>query len=75
MASLTLRRVLSRTLGAPLITRDTVMGDTPARRATTSMVGADWRTGARGLSFTGLPDLDVGANCERYLFAAPPGWP
>jgi hypothetical protein len=32
--------VLSRTLPWPLMTRETVMGDTPASRATSSMVTA-----------------------------------
>jgi hypothetical protein len=63
MASLTLLRVASRTLGAPLITRDTVIGDTPAWRATTSMVGADWRAVSRGLSFKSFSDCGFGADC------------
>ena len=37
----TMERVEGRTLASPLMTRDTVIGDTPAWRATSLIVGAD----------------------------------
>ncbi len=40
MARITMSRVASRTLSSPLVTRDTVMGETPALRATSWMVTA-----------------------------------
>src|SRR5688572_2383998 len=39
MARWTISRILASTLGAPLITRDTVARDTPAASATWSIVG------------------------------------
>jgi len=39
MAAFTLSYTTGRTLRPPLITRDTVPRDTPARRATSSIVG------------------------------------
>jgi hypothetical protein len=40
IAVFTASRVAGRTLLSPLMTRDTVIGDTPARRATSLIVGA-----------------------------------
>jgi hypothetical protein len=50
MAALTASRVTGRTLFSPLITRDTVMAETPARAATSLMVGGRFRRRAGVIS-------------------------
>ncbi|WP_246048439.1 hypothetical protein [Hankyongella ginsenosidimutans] len=40
MAASTVARVSARTLASPLMTRETVIGETPAVRATSLIVGA-----------------------------------
>src|SRR5690606_14390044 len=61
MAASTAARVLSRTLPSLLMTRDTVIGETPARTATSLMVTrAWWRRAVACLLFPTVDHLTGG---------------